>query len=124
MIEKGGDRNSDRDERAFKKKLLIGLIVLACLTPLGIILPRIAGGGEAWGEWGPEYLHKALGYLPEGLQKSIGVWHAPVSGYALPAAGDSLASQIASYAASGVAGLLIIVAVVFIVMKVIKGHER
>ena len=91
MSEKGGTKNSDRDERAFKKKLLIGLVVLACLTPLGIILPKIAGGGEAWGEWGPEYLHKALGYLPEGLQKSIGVWHAPVSGYALPRAGDSLA---------------------------------
>lgn len=51
-----------------QKKLWIGLIILALLTPLGIILPEKFKAGGAWGEWGPEALEKLIGYVPAGLR--------------------------------------------------------
>jgi hypothetical protein len=55
-------------------KLWIGIGVLALLTPLGVILPRLFKAGPAWGEWElfpkfwkapiPDYTsHSWLGYI-------------------------------------------------------------
>lgn len=123
MNGKSGQKRCDQGERVFQRKLLVGLVVLACLTPLGIVLPRVLGSAEAWGEWGPGYLRTMLGYLPEGLRKTMDIWHAPASNYTLPWAGGSLISRLLSYGISGVAGLLIILLVVRLLMRTIKGHE-
>ena len=64
-----------------QKKLWIGLIIMALLSPLGIILPALFSSGDAWGEWGTETLEKLLGYVPEGLKKYADLWKAPVPDY-------------------------------------------
>ena len=51
-------------------KLVIGLLVLAVLTPLGLL-----ASGTAWGEWGGEDLQAKLGFIPSGLQKFGDFWH-------------------------------------------------
>ena len=62
----------------FQKKLWIGVIVLALLTPLGTLLPEKFKAAEAWGEWGTDKLEKLLGYVPEGLRKLANFWKAPI----------------------------------------------
>ena len=66
-----------------RKALWIGIGILALLTPLGIILPRLLNSGAAWGEWGPEELSKLVGFVPEGIRRLGGLWKAPFSGYAV-----------------------------------------
>ena len=36
------------------KKMLLGLVVLALLSPVGIIIPDKVKAGSAWGEWGTD----------------------------------------------------------------------
>ena len=89
----------------FQKRLWIGLVVMAVLTPLGIYLPEKLGAGGAWGEWAPESLKSALGYLPAGLSRLAGLWEAPVKDY-----GGACASSTHSRALWYVASALIVVA--------------
>lgn len=46
------------------KKAWISLIILAILTPLGLIAI-----GEAWGEWDNETIQKIVGFVPEGMSR-------------------------------------------------------
>jgi len=63
-------------------KLWIWLLTLAILSPLGLLLPAFFKAGDAWGEWGRDTIKKLAGYIPEGLEKLSGIWHAPISEYA------------------------------------------
>lgn len=65
------------------KRLMVTLIITAILAPLGIILPKLFGAGDAWGEWGPDKLKQMLGYVPRGIEHGSKTWHAPISDYAL-----------------------------------------
>ena len=49
------------------KVLVIALIVLVVLVPIGLI-----ASGTAFGEWGPDELQQAVGYVPVGLQQMTG----------------------------------------------------
>ena len=88
-----------------QKKLWIGLLVMALLTPLGIILPRIFDAAAAWGEWGVDKLEQLLGYTPQGLKKLSDLWKAPVPNYNFGGKDASMTLQILSYLASGVLGV-------------------
>lgn len=110
-------------ERHLQRRLLTGLLVLAFLTPCGIILPRIFHADGAWGEWGAERLGTILGYLPEGMKGSAHMWKAPVSDYAFSGGNSSLAFQLLGYAASGVLGLALVACLVLLLIKVIKRRE-
>jgi hypothetical protein len=56
------------------------LIVLAILSPLGAIAI-----GEAWGEWGIDAIEKAVGYRPEGMERTVeSVPRAPIPDYEIP----------------------------------------
>jgi cobalt/nickel transport system permease protein len=74
---------------ALWKKLLLGLVALALLTPLGLALPELAGAGEAWGEWGGERLGEVAGYLPAGLERLESLWHAPMPDYSPPGTAEA-----------------------------------
>ncbi len=91
----------------FQKRLWTGLIIMALLSPLGIILPELFNSGDAWGEWGTDTLKELLGYVPEGLKKLTDVWKAPITDYNFGSEESSLAVQVISYAASGVIGIII-----------------
>jgi len=108
----------------FQKKLWMGLLVMALLTPLGILLPEKFKAEEAWGEWGMEKLETLVGYVPQGLKKLAHLWKAPVSDYKFGDTGASTAVQVVSYIASGLLGIGICAFVVFIVSRFIKRHGK
>jgi cobalt/nickel transport protein len=107
----------------FQKKLWIGLILIALLSPLGIILPEQFNAGTAWGEWGMEALEKLLGYVPEGLKRYAGLWKAPVAGYQV-GGNDSAALQLISYVASGIFGMIAVALLVYGISKLLAKHEK
>jgi hypothetical protein len=100
-----------------QKKLWIGLLVMALLTPLGIILPQLFNAGAAWGEWGVDKLEQLLGYAPQGLKKLSDLWKAPVPNYSFGGRDASMALQIISYVASGVLGVLAVALVVYLITR-------
>ncbi len=106
-----------------QRKLWIGLFVMALLTPLGVILPRIFDAGAAWGEWGLDALEQLLGYTPEGLKKWSHLWKAPVPNYNFGASDASMTLQIISYLASGVLGVLAVGLVIFLITRFTARHE-
>lgn len=103
----------------FQKKLLAGLIIMAFLSPLGIILPEKFKAGDAWGEWSPETLKELIGYMPRGLKKLADIWSAPIPDYNLGGADASLAIQIWSYIASGIIGVLLAGVISYILTRMI-----
>jgi hypothetical protein len=90
---------------AFQKKLWIGLLIMALMTPLGILLPKIFKAEEAWGEWGADQVEKLIGYVPEGLKKLADLWRAPLPDYSFGGDDSSLAFQVLSYIISGLIGM-------------------
>jgi cobalt/nickel transport protein len=108
----------------FQKKLWIGLLVLALLTPLGILLPERFKAEEAWGEWGAERLEKLVGYIPEGLKRLADLWKAPIPDYRFGGEGASMTVQVISYVVSGLLGIGICAFVVFMVSRFIARHGK
>jgi len=108
----------------FQKKLWIGLLIMALLTPLGILLPETFNAEDAWGEWGIDKLEKLLGYVPEGLKKLADIWKAPISDYNFGGEGASKAVQVLSYIASGFLGMGVCILIVFIISRSISKHGK
>ena len=100
-------------DRTFKV-LLIALVVLVVLVPIGLI-----ASGTAFGEWGPDELQQALGYVPAGLQHLSGIWSAPLNGYDLPGDHTTLPEQAPGYYVSAIVGVLICAGVGYLVAKAI-----
>ena len=108
----------------FQKKLWIGLLVMALLTPLGILLPDRFKAQGAWGEWSAEQLEKLVGYVPEGMKKLADLWKAPITDYNFGGEGASMTVQVVSYIASGLLGILACALVVFLVSRYIAKHDK
>ncbi len=108
----------------FQKKLWIGLLMMALLTPLGILLPEEFKAEEAWGEWGAEKLERLLGYVPEGLRKWADFWKAPIPDYNFGGEGASMTIQVVSYIVSGLFGIGICAFVVYMVSRVMAKHGK
>jgi cobalt/nickel transport protein len=108
----------------FQKKLWIGLLVMALLTPLGILLPQKFKAEEAWGEWGAERLEKLIGYIPEGLKRLADLWKAPIPDYSFGGEGSSMTVQVISYVVSGLLGIGICAFVVFMLSRFIARHGK
>jgi cobalt/nickel transport protein len=108
----------------FQKKLWIGLLVMALLTPLGILLPEKFRAEGAWGEWSAEQLEKLLGYVPGGMKKLADLWKAPIADYNFGGEGASMTVQAVSYIASGLFGILACALVVFLVTRYITKHGK
>lgn len=104
----------------FQKKLFKGLIVMALLSPLGIILPEAFQAGDAWGEWGTDALETLLGYVPAKLKELSGLWTPPVPDYNIGPEGSPLAIQIVSYVISGIMGISIVASVIFLITRIIR----
>jgi hypothetical protein len=108
----------------FQKKLWIGLLLMALLTPLGILLPEKFRAEEAWGEWGIDKLEKLLGYVPEGLKKLADFWKAPIPDYNFGGEGASMTLQAISYIASGLLGVGVCAFVVFMISRFMAKHGK
>jgi cobalt/nickel transport protein len=108
----------------FQKKLWMGLLIMALLTPLGILLPEKFKSEGAWGEWGTEKLEKLLGYVPEGLKKLTGLWKPPIPDYNFGGKGASMTFQVVSYIVSGLLVVGICAFVVYMVSRFIARHGK
>lgn len=105
------------------KKLWIGIVILIFLAPIGLILPKILKAGGAWGEWGADELKDIIGYIPEGLKRLSEIWSAPLSGYTFHGWDKGLKSCMA-YIISGLLGVALIVAIVYILAHILKRGEH
>ncbi len=63
------------------------------------------------------------GYLPEGLRRLSGLWSAPVSDYGF-AGWDKGLKSYAGYIISGLLGVAVVIAVAYILGKILKKGER
>jgi cobalt/nickel transport protein len=108
----------------FQKKLWIGLLVMALLTPLGILLPERFKAEGAWGEWSAGEIEKLMGYVPEGLKKLADLWKAPVADYNFGGAGSSMTFQMVSYILSGLLGIAACAFVVYVVSRFMTKHGK
>jgi hypothetical protein len=108
----------------FQKKLWIGLLIMALLTPLGILLPEKFHAEEAWGEWGIDKLEKLLGYVPEGLKKLADFWKAPIPDYNFGGQGASMTLQVVSYIVSGLLGIGMCALAAYMVSKFMAKHGK
>jgi len=106
------------------KKLWIGLVIMALISPVGILLPELFNSGDAWGEWGTDALEKLLGFVPEGLRKYTDFWKAPVPDYNLGGEESSMTVQVVSYVASALIGLTVVAAVIYLISKVVLRNDR
>jgi hypothetical protein len=107
-----------------QKRLWTGLVIMALLSPLGIILPEMFNSGDALGEWGAHTLEKLLGFVPEGLKKYTDIWKAPVPDYNLGGEDSSLAVQVISYAVSGLLGIVAVAFVIYVISKIMVKNGK
>jgi prolipoprotein diacylglyceryltransferase len=118
---KEGEGLTDK-ERRLKRNLWTGLILLAFLSPLGLLLPRLFNADEAWGEWAPEKLMKLLGYIPERLYRTANIWKAPLPDYSPVPDHPSFLFQAAWYVVSALLGVALILALVSLLKRYLAKH--
>ena len=88
------------------RRLWIGLLIVAFLSPIGLYLPDLVRAGSAWGEWGVDEIRQMIGYAPAGMERNRGLWRAPIPEYALPGqAGAPFARRGLTYVFSGIVGM-------------------
>jgi cobalt/nickel transport protein len=103
------------------RKILLGLLALILLSPIGLILPEMFNGGDAWGEWSVETVAKDKGYVPKGMAKDASLWKAPVADYNMGKEDDPVWKQSGSYIISGLIGVGVIALACFVWLKLASG---
>ena len=96
------------------KVLVIALAALIIVVPIGLIAT-----GTAYGEWGPDELQQAVGYVPAGLEHLSSLWTPLLPDYDFPGGHDTLPSQAPGYYASAIIGVLICASVGYLLAKAI-----
>ena len=113
-----------RNEISTMKKMLLGLVVLALLSPVGVILPDIFKAGSAWGEWGPDEIGKMVGYVPQGMQKVADIWKAPMPDYAFKGWEEKGLGMLSlAYVISAAVGMGIIGGIAMLFGKIVNKKE-
>lgn len=102
---------------------MLGLLVLALISPLGILLPKWFHADDAWGEWSTDKVKKELGYVPKGMKKDAKLWSAPLPDYSNGKENNSLFSGSLLYILSGVVGVGIISLATWGLFKIYQKHE-
>lgn len=101
------------------RNILIGIAILAILTPIGLI-----ASGTAYGEWGGDDLKAAIGYVPSGLNGLSSLWNAPLPDYGFPGQGDTFEGMTPGYIFSAILGMALAGGALFLIGKVaIKNKE-
>jgi hypothetical protein len=108
-----------KKEGSSYRKLWIGIGILVLLAPIGLILPELLKASGAWGEWGAHDIKNITGYLPKGLKRLSELWSAPLSDYTFSGWNKGVKSYIA-YMISGLIGVVLAVAVSYVLGKVLK----
>ncbi len=100
------------------KKFWIVLLVLAVLTPLGLLAP-----GTAFGEWGSQELKQTVGYVPEGIKSGETLWQAVFPGYNMPGFRNDFVHSSIGYILSAVIGIALIYTAALFLGKIIAKRE-
>ena len=101
-------------------RYITGLIVVALLTPLGLL-----ASGTAWGEWGSEDLKAKLGYVPSGLKKLGDFWnHILFKDYGIAGLDQSFWQQALGYIISAFSALLVIGIIGFTIQRFARKSEE
>lgn len=93
------------------RDMVIGLFILAILTPFGLL-----ASGDAFGEWGLNDLKEKLGYAPSGMEKLSSTYSAPMPDYSLPGTEGSTGSAL-NYILSAVLGIILCAGVLYLLGK-------
>lgn len=101
-------------------KFIYGLlIILVCLSPLGLL-----ASGSAWGEWkvdqikGINIANHVLGYIPEGFKHEVRWRHVLIEDYSIEGVPAML-----SYIMSAVAGVFLLI-IIFKVLSVLLSNHK
>jgi cobalt/nickel transport protein len=106
------------------QKLWLGLVILALLSPVGIIIPDKVKAGSAWGEWGADEIQKMVGFAPQGMQKLADIWKAPMPDYALKGWEEKGLGMLSlAYVISAAVGIGIIAAISMLFGKIVNKKE-
>ncbi len=100
-------------------KLWIAICILALLSPIGVIVPRLLGAGGAWGEWGLDEVEKIAGFVPEGMRRLAEKWKAPMPDYGLPGQGKGLMGEGLGYVLAGVVGILLVAGAMYALARLL-----
>ena len=95
------------------KILIIAMAVLIVIVPIGLLAT-----GTAYGEWGPDELQEAVGYVPSGLAQLSDLWHPVLPDYDFATGDhDTLPTQAPGYYVSAIVGVLICAGVAYVIGK-------
>jgi len=101
-------------------RYIAGLIVVALLTPLGLL-----ASGTAWGEWSGEVLQSQLGFVPSGLEKLGAFWHHVLfRDYAIGGLNHSFWQEAFGYILSAFFALLVIGLIGFVIQHFVRKSQR
>jgi cobalt/nickel transport protein len=107
------------------RRLWIALIVLALLTPLGLLVPQWLRAGSAWGEWSPQEVRERTGSVPEGMAREAEAHEAPLPDYSAP--GGEPASPLGQsvwYVIAALSGMGAVVVLMLLLGRWLTRHER
>jgi len=96
------------------KRYWFMLIVLAILSPIGLIAE-----GTAWGEWDATELHARLGMVPKGIEQYKDLWQSIFPDYSMHFLGESPIGHSIEYILSAVIGSVLIYAVAMLMTRLI-----
>lgn len=104
-----------------RKQSWLIFIVLVLLSPLGL-LPS----GTAWGEWEPDEIKEAVGFVPQGMEELKDFWQALFPDYSMPFLGDGGFSAHLGYILSALIGSVVIYGVFMGISRFLlsKNHQR
>jgi cobalt/nickel transport protein len=106
------------------QKMWIGLVVLAFLSPVGIIIPDKFQAGSAWGEWGADEIQKMVVFVPQGMQKLADIWQAPMPDYAFKGWEEKGLGMLSlAYVISAAVGIGIITAITMLFGNIVNKKE-
>lgn len=104
-------------------KLWLGILILALISPIGLLLPEYFKAGDAWGEWGADSFKAMVGYVPNGLEKLSGLWVAPLPDYAFAGWEEKGLSHLSiACVFSAVLGIAVTVLAATLIGKLLTGR--
>jgi hypothetical protein len=105
-------------------KLWTAVGILAILSPLGLMLPKIFKAKTAWGEWGVEEIKGLAGYIPQGLARLSNIWTALMPDYSFRSwEGKGLLHQSIAYIISGFLGAALVALIIFLIGPKLSGKK-
>lgn len=114
-------QSEDKSTKDFRYgKLVLGIVIMALLTPLGLLT-----SGTAWGEWGSEALKSQLGFLPSGFQKLNDLWqHAIFPDYGVVGYDQTFWQQALGYLLSAFFALIVIGTITILIQRFVRRSEK